>query len=90
MGAERLGISFICTVNDCNTRIAKTIRRKSYMEGTVIIQCPKCKTNHVIADNKGMYRELTEGKRNIEEIVKAKGQSITRVDDDTFISKLIR
>lgn len=49
-----------------------------------MIQCPTCKTHHVIADNTGMYSDLTGGKANIEEIAKAKGQNVTRVDDSVF------
>lgn len=84
VGAERIGISFVCTADDCNTRISKTVRRHSYEKGTVVIQCPECAKHHVIADNTGMYSDLTGGKANIEEIARAKGESVTRVDDKVF------
>lgn len=84
VGAERIGISFICTAENCNTRIVKSVRRSSYEKGTVVIQCPSCTKYHVIADNTGMYSSLTGGKANIEEIAKAKGQSVTRVDNTVF------
>lgn len=84
VGAERIGISFVCTAENCNTRIAKSVRRRSYEKGTVIIQCPTCKKHHVVADNFGMYSSLTNGRVNIEEIAKAQGQSVTRVDDSVF------
>lgn len=48
------------------------------------MQCPKCEQYHVIADHKNMYSQLTGGKVNIEEIARAKGQTVTRVDSDTF------
>lgn len=56
VAGTKLGISFTCTVNDCNTRISKMIRRSTYEHGTVLIQCPKCKTKHIIADNYGAFR----------------------------------
>lgn len=84
VGAKRIGISFVCTADDCNTRISKTVGRRSYETGTVIIQCPGCYKHHVIADNKGMYSDLTGGSINIEQIAKAKGQKVTRVDDSVF------
>lgn len=84
VGADRIGISFICTAENCNTRVVKSVRRRSYEKGTIVIQCPSCMKYHVVADNTGMYSSLTSGKINIEEIAKAKGQSVTRVDNTIF------
>lgn len=44
VGADHLGISFTCGV--CETRVAKSIRRKSYEEGVCLVQCPGCKKHH--------------------------------------------
>lgn len=95
VGNDHIGISFVCTADDCNTRIAKSVRRLSYEKGTVVIQCPKCEKHHVVADNFGMYSDLTDGKVNIEQIAKAKGESVTRIDDsslklDEFVGALLR
>lgn len=84
VGNDRIGISFVCTANDCNTRVVKSCRRQSYEHGTVIMQCPKCEKFHVIADHKNMYSQLTGGKVNIEQIARAKGQSVTRVNNEAF------
>lgn len=84
VGSDHIGISFVCTANDCNTRIVKSCRRHSYEKGTVVMQCPKCEKYHIISDHKNMYYQLTEGKVNIEEIAQAKGQKVTRVDNTTF------
>lgn len=84
VGNDRIGISFVCTANECNTRVVKSCRRQSYERGTVIMQCPKCENFHIIADHKNMYKQLTGGKVNIEQIARAKGQSVTRVDNNTF------
>lgn len=88
VGNDRIGISFVCTYEECGTRVSKSVGRLSYNKGTVVIQCPGCKKHHVIADNTGMYSDLTDGKVNIEEIAKAKGESVTRVDNDIFKSYL--
>lgn len=84
VGADRIGISFVCTADNCNTRVSKSVRRLSYEKGTVIIRCPTCLKHHVIADNKNMYSQLTGGNVNIEQIARAKGETVTRVDDTVF------
>lgn len=84
VGNDRIGISFVCTANDCNTRVVKSCRRHSYERGTVIMQCPKCEKFHIIADHKNMYSQITGGKVNVEQIARAKGESVTRVNSDTF------
>ena len=38
---DKLGVAFTC--NKCKTRVAKTVSRKSYETGVVLIQCPGCK-----------------------------------------------
>lgn len=90
VGAETLGISFVCNSNDCNTRITKQIKRRSYEKGTVLIQCPTCQKHHIIADNMGMYQSITGGRKNVEQLAEDAGQKVTRVDPTTFgLEKLI-
>lgn len=84
VGADRIGVVFTCTADNCGQRIVKSVRRQSYEKGTVVVKCPKCEKIHVIADHLGMYADITGGKKNIEEIAKAKGQSVTRVDEKSF------
>lgn len=90
VGAEKIGIAFTCNADGCNNRITKSIKRRSYEKGTVLIQCPKCQKHHVIADNTGMYAQLTGGKRNVEEMAKEKGENVTRVNTSVFdLEKLV-
>lgn len=84
VGADKIGVVFTCTADNCGQRIVKSVRRRSYESGTVVITCPKCGKIHIVADNLGMYSSITGGKKNIEEIAKAKGQSVTRVDEKSF------
>lgn len=84
VGADTLGISFTCDAGGCGERITKSVRRRSYEKGTVLIQCPRCKKHHIIADNYGLYTAMTGGRKNIEEIASATGTSFTRVGGDTF------
>jgi hypothetical protein len=56
----RLAITFTCKI--CLNRLSRTFLKKSYSHGVVIIKCPKCKNNHIIADNLGWFSDLN-GKR---------------------------
>ena len=60
------------------------------------MQCPQCKTRHLIADNIGWFKDLTKeiGGKNIEEIAELKGEEIkkqleqvTNLEDLQYIEK---
>jgi len=53
MDDPRMVIGMTCEV--CNTRLVKTMPKKSYEKGVVLIRCDGCKSSHLIADHLGWF-----------------------------------
>ena len=56
--SPRMGIQFRCKV--CEHTLQKTFTRQSYEQGVVIIRCDSCSNLHLIADNLGWFKDLTQ------------------------------
>jgi hypothetical protein len=90
MGGEGIGPSqgdmvaaFTCTV--CNTRSVKRFTKLSYTQGIVIVECPGCYNKHLLADNLGWF---DDERVNIEEILRSKGEEVTRIQGSVFVEQL--
>lgn len=65
------------TCKKCNTRLVKSMSKQSYEHGVVLIRCNGCKALHLVADHLGWFED---GRTTIEDIARAMGQQVTRVD----------
>jgi len=77
----RLSLTFTCTVHSCNgTRSSHSFTKRAYEKGVVLVECPGCRTRHLIADHLGWFKDGTsDGKHpTIEDILRAKGEKVVR------------
>ncbi|KAG8995844.1 hypothetical protein FRB94_008732 [Tulasnella sp. JGI-2019a] len=91
--------ALICTCNaqGCGHRGKYEFTQHAYERGVVIIQCPKCKTRHLIADHIGWFKETdgTDGGqlKNVEDFMRAKGEHVSKgvqLDDEGTIEYIAK
>ena len=82
IGRIKPAISIIFTCNVCNKRQAKTMSKKSYQEGVVLIRCGGCENIHLIADNMGWFND---DKTNIVDILKEKNELVQTLSDTDLL-----
>jgi protein import protein ZIM17 len=64
---------FVYTCGVCGERSERKISKQAYHHGVVLVKCPGCEKNHLVADN---LKWFEDGPVNIESIMKEKGQSV--------------
>lgn len=71
-----LYMMFTCGV--CDTRAAKGFSRQAYENGVVIVRCPSCQNQHLVADHHGWFGE----KGTIEDFLMEKGEGVAKGSAD--------
>lgn len=83
-GGKKLAIIYTCAI--CETRSMKQFTEKAYKHGVVIVTCPKCQSQHLIADNLGYFSNNdtvnSDKKFDLETALSQKGQSIKKLFDE--------
>lgn len=79
-GGRKMAIVFTCKV--CDTRSAKQFTEQAYNHGVVIVKCPECLNQHLIADRLGFFED---DNWDIETAMKASGEKFTTVTNDNVL-----
>ncbi|OMJ13710.1 DNL-type zinc finger protein [Smittium culicis] len=74
---DRFLIGFTCKV--CKCRQYKTVSKRAYNHGVVLIKCDGCQNRHLFADNLGWFRD---SKLTIEDLMKEQGEVVKKSADE--------
>jgi protein import protein ZIM17 len=84
-GGKKLAIVFTCKV--CNTRSAKQFTEQAYNHGVVLVTCPGCGNQHLIADRLGFFQDESW---DVEKAMKENGEKFTAVTNDNVLELTLK
>jgi mitochondrial protein import protein ZIM17 len=79
-GGKKLAIVFTCKV--CETRSAKQFTERAYRHGVVLVKCPGCNNQHLIADRLGFFEDQSW---DIEKLIHENGERVTAVTNENVM-----
>lgn len=71
MDKPMLMLAFTC--KKCDTRSSHVMSKQAYQHGTILVQCPGCKSRHLVADHLKIF---SDHRIKLEDIMKAQGENI--------------
>ena len=77
MDKPMLMLAFTC--KKCDTRSSHVMSKQAYESGTIMVQCPGCKSRHLIADHLKIF---SDNRIKLEDILKAQGEGIKTGTED--------
>lgn len=83
MDKPMLMLAFTC--KKCDTRSSHVISKQAYEGGTILVQCPGCKSRHLVADHLKIF---SDNKIKLEDILKAQGEGIQTGTEDLIFDDI--
>ena len=76
--SARKDLYMMFTCGRCETRAAKGFSRQAYDNGVVIVRCPGCQTQHLVADRYGWFGEPG----SVEDFLRDRGEVVARTREE--------
>ena len=74
----RAKICMMFTCGKCGVRAVKGFSRQAYENGVVIVRCPGCQSQHLVADRYGWFGAPGD----VEDFLASRGEAVTRAAAD--------